>query len=466
MSVAAPTAPPTRIPIPPSVGGLLKHALSALDEGRWGDATELAAAAAVEDIQNQSLVMLASAGGSAILGELYERAFDGAGLSASPIECRHRSGPITVLYVIAGLAPGQAATDRLLNITANHDRARVRPLVLCTEEFTSRRPATRHLHWPPAPTTGHPGLIARLRGAGADPVIIPAEGSYLDGARAAVSAARSLHPDIAVFIASPACPIQAAMAYARVAPVQVNQNIGTPLVIRGIDAVIYRNLSNARADSGVLGARRIRVIELPAAGTDLDGARLAVPVPRSRLGVPDDAVLMVSASNRLPERLLLGPFAEDLSSFLDAHPRAWWMGIGRGDFAGALAPMVRRGVRERVVLPGGVTDIRPLVKTCDIYLNEYPEGGSSSVMESMACGVPVVAAVMGEAHTRSIGAQIAGSAYPSPKGVGEYWALASSWVNDAGARRQASRSARAAAEREFGYAALARRYESCYESLV
>jgi glycosyltransferase involved in cell wall biosynthesis len=487
------TAPPAasasqRLAIPAKVGGLLKAAMTALQQSRWADAVELTAAAAVQDIQHENITFLASAAGAGVIGELYENAFRGAGLtpaakqqsskaaneafdSAGSTPTPQDPSPKTrrVLYIHPGLSPGQAATDRLLNVVERHNASangRVRASVLCTEEFTARVPVLRHLEWPHTPSGAHSAALSRLRAAGAPLTIVQPFGSYLDAARTAVDATRDLNPDIAVFIASGACPIQAAMAYARVAPVQINQNIGSPLIIPGVDAVIYRNPAKRRDDDAELARRRIEAVELPASGTDLDAADAAAAIPRSALGVPPDAVLFVTAGNKVPERLLAGTFARDLAAFLKQHPKAWWMGIGRGDFTRALEPFRSAGVHRRVVLAGPQTDIRPHLKAADAYLNEYPEGGSNTILESMACGVPVIACAggaAGDSHCAGIGAEIVSDDACTRE---TYWALASQWYTDSASRASAAERAHRRAKERFGFDALVNQYEELYERLA
>lgn len=465
-------APSTRLAIPARVGGLLKGAMDALGRGKWSAAVDLLAASAVQDIQHEGMTFLASASAAGVVGELYERAFRGAGIVPQEILPLRTGGPLRVLYVCPGLSRGQAATDRLLNVVERHDRGRVIPMVMGAEEFTARTPACAVLQWPDVPSAAHREAIERLERAGVEARFAPTSGSYLHAAPAAIEAARAMRPDVAVFIASSACPVQAAMAFARVAPVQVNQNIGSPLVMVGVDAAIYRSASMARADAPELEKRGVRVIEMPAAGTDLDAAARCAALPREKVGVPADAVLFVSAGNKLAQRLVMGGFARDLGVFLREQKEVWWMGIGPGDFSSALAEFERAGVRGRVVLTGGLADIRPALKTGDVYLNEYPEGGSNTVMEAMACGLPVVAARHGgvdgggagaAAHCAAIGAEIAGD-----QGVEmtAYWREAGRLVSDARLRAERGRSSRARAEERFGFAALVAAYEACYAELA
>ncbi len=438
-----------------------------IGQGRWADAVDFVAAAAVHDIQNEAMTMLSSAAGAGVMGVLYEHAFAGAGLAPKiiPVRRPEPGSARRVLYVIPGLSPGQAATDRLLNVVERHDRSRWSPMVLCAEEFTARTPVCERLQWPHAPSAGHGVALERLRAAGVPVTIAPTSGSYLSAGAALVRTVREMSPDIAVFIASPACPVQGALAFARVAPVQINQNIGSPLVIHGIDAVIYRNARRADADAEELVRRGVRPLVLPVGGIDLEAAERAEAIGRSTIGIPENAKVLVTLSNRLPERITLGGFGADLARFLARHPDVWWLAIGRGEFGRALAPFGELGVRDRVVLAGPRADVFPWLKAGDAYVNEYPEGGSNAVMEAMACGLPAVAMNAGDGHCESIGAEITGD--PVERGDRRgFWSRASELCGDAGLRARVAGGALARAREQFGFGALVSSYERCYDEAL
>lgn len=460
MTTATPSRP-LRIPAP--VAACLKAAQEAIARNDWAGAIERLAATAVLDIQQHSQTFLAGAREAVLLGDAYAACAQGASIERrerSPIVPHERS--LKLVYVMPSIVEGQAASRRMVQMLRLHDRARFEPSVIVTEEFTQRRPTSTFLKWPSTPSAvAGSSLIEQIRACGVEPVIMPSQGGYLDGARDAIDRLRAMELDIAVFVSSPACPISALAAWARVAPVQVNQNVAVPLVIDGIDGIVYHNAACASEDDGVLSARGIRSMPVAGNGTDIKAAERAVAIDRATLGVPREAVLLASAGNRLPQRTMAGSFASDLAAFLRRNPAAWWLAIGPGDFSAVLK--VLGPLRDRVILAGPQTDIRPWLKMADMYVNEYPEGGANTVLESMACGTPVVALHAGHRHTECIGAELTGDAATSIEG---YWQRVTRWCEQPAERKKNALAQGQRVRERFGYEAICRQYETAYLSLV
>ncbi|MFA6046648.1 MAG: hypothetical protein WC718_16810, partial [Phycisphaerales bacterium] len=361
--------------IPPHIGGCLKPAVDHAQAGRVAQSIECVAAAAVADIQQHQQAFLADAAHARVLCDLYAELFALAGLkpAASPHSATPPSGarPLRVLYLVSSLVDGQAASANIARFCRLHDPSRFVAHVLCVEEFTRRTPTLNFLEYPDSPSSRVGDKTIATLPLGSLTLLEPA-GDLLAGARAAIAASRALAPDVAVFVASPACPVQAACAFARIAPRQVNMNIGVPLPLSGIDEIVYNSPRRWAQDRAFLTARGIASRSVETSGGDASAGVHARAESRVDLGLPSDALALVSAGNRLPQRLLAGSFVRDLDAFLSSHPHAWWVGVGPGDFApirAALGPGL-----ARVITPGPRADIRPIVKACDIYLNEYPEG--------------------------------------------------------------------------------------------
>lgn len=482
-----------QIRMPEAVAQWLGVAQRNLDANRADLAVEHLAGAAVVDIQQHHQTFLASAFEAAFLADLYAKAFDISGLRTSPRPGpTHRfpstnPRPLRILYVIGSLVQGQAASANVVRLIKSHHRDQFDPALLVVEEMTARTPPLTALKFPNAPSQSiGRDLIQQINATLLAPSrvqFLSTDGTYLDAARTAIDHARALAPDLAIFIASPASPIQAAMAYASVAPVQLNMCIGVPLPIRGIDAIIYNNPRRQRDDEPWLQHRSIRVMGVETSGGDAASGGTVVPASRASIGVPDDAVVFASAANALPPRMLRASFAADLARFLVRHPTAWWVAIGGGDFAPVLNAMrvaasqlagsaASDDVIRRARLLGPMQDIRPTIKACDILLNEYPEGGGNVVIEAMGCGVPVVAMAAGSRHAECIGAQLVGPPYAiEPQSrtapgnaptTDAYWALAENWLYDATARRSAGRAMQRRAIERLDYTAIVRAYEACY----
>ena len=103
--------------------------------------------------------------------------------------------------------------------------------------------------------------------------------------------------------------------------------------------------------------------------------------------------------------------------------------------AAAKAFFVSRGVADRVRFGGRQACSGSALKVLDVYANEFPVGGSQSVIEAMACGIPVVALRWSDAHAESAGANAVGlgSAIPGPD-IDAYRSLLRHFVCNAAAR--------------------------------
>lgn len=432
-----------------------------------GDAAgsvEAVAAAAVLDIQQHRAGYLADAHGVVQLCGLYTRAFSAA-LSDLPwAPPPARPGAPSVLLVAQCIADGQAASSVVLRLAADLTAHGWRVGVLVAEELTQRTPPLSVLRCPDGPSTRiGAAYLDRLR-EHAEVMLIPTAGTFLDGARAGVRLARGWRPDVAVFVASPACPIQAGLIAARIAPAQVNLSVGVPVLMPGVDLVLYNNPRTLAAHAEVLSARGLRALSVATSGGDAAAGAAAAPADRARLGVPADALLLASASNCLPARMLAGSFARDLAAFLQANPGAHWVGVGRGDYAAVralLAPVIRR-----VHLVGTVDDIRPFVKAADVFLNEYPEGGGNSVIEAMGCGTPVVAMNAGPQHGCCIGAELVGEDAIPTMDTAAYWSRVSEWAKNPAARAEAGRRQQKRALETLDFAPITAAYRRAFESLV
>lgn len=453
-------------PIPPHVGSCLKRALAAHDAADPASALEALTAGALADIQQHQQQFLGDIRACALFADFTRDLLTPWAASLPPfIAPPALSNPPRIAYCMPSLAQGQAASANLLRLVRHHAATkRVTCCVILTEEHTRRNPASDFLHLPDAPSTLlAPDMLAQLRTL-CEVHILPAIDSHLAAAHRALPLLRALALDAALFVASPACAIQTALAFARIAPLQTCLNIGVPLLTPGIDAVIYNNPPKAQRDHAVLTACNIAMHSVETSGGDAASAAAVPATPRSTLALPADAPVLACVSNRLTDRLLAGTFAHDLCAFLLQHPTAWFVGIGPSDPGKLQAPLAP--VIDRCIFTGPAADPRTHLKSCDILLNEYPEGGGNSVIEAMGAGVPVVAMRAGERHAECIGAHLVGpDAIPTSDRTA-YWQLVTHWLQNPHARLQAAARQRDRAVTRLDYAPICAAYEDALLSLL
>jgi glycosyltransferase involved in cell wall biosynthesis len=465
---------PNALSLPDHVGPHLRRALRLAGEGDEAGALEAIAAAAISDIQTAQAEFLGDARAVRLFGEIAQAAI-GRWIAAHerprPMRAPRRS--MRLLYVVAQVSEAHSPSRNLIRMVEWNARRHaegaaeagisVEPHVLVCDELTARNPPLRYLSFADAPSRRMAAAsIARLEKS--CPVkVLSSAGTYLDAAIEGLEHARALDPDVAFFAGSPACAVQTAIAAARVAPVQACISLGAPMLSRGIDAVVYNNPAKQTQDASFVRALDIELHGVATSGGDATvGAKIA-PFPRKEMGLPDGVPVAVSISNVLVRRMLAGSFARDLAAFLRRNPDVWWLGIGFCDPAPfhRFLETVEGGedIRRRCVFAGGWDVPWGMIKSCDVMLNEYPEGGGNTVIETMGCGIPVVAMNAGHRHAECIGAQLVGPDAIRTNDIDAYWRLAEAWIRDPAAAAAAGARQRDRARANFDYGVICDRYE-------
>jgi len=119
---------------------------------------------------------------------------------------------------------------------------------------------------------------------------------------------------------------------------------------------------------------------------------------RQRLGLPVGGSLLVF-TGRLRQVKNLNPLLDALALLSADFPAAHLVLVGEGSERGRLEQHAAElGLGERVRFIGGVDDVRPYLHAADLFvLPSLKEGLSNSMLEAMACGLPVVATAVGGA---------------------------------------------------------------------
>jgi sugar transferase (PEP-CTERM/EpsH1 system associated) len=136
---------------------------------------------------------------------------------------------------------------------------------------------------------------------------------------------------------------------------------------------------------------------------------------------------------------------------------------------GPLLPAVREqvaslGLQDAVWLPGARSDIGPLLRSFSLFaLPSLAEGTPVSLLEAMACGLPVVASRVG-GIPEVVDEGVQGMLVP----VGDADALAQAFVRyaqDAGLRAAHGQAGRARVEERFSMRAMVTAYGALYDGL-
>lgn len=368
-----------------------------------------------------------------------------------------RAGRPRVGLLVPNLVDDTVAnTKTLLHLVRHLDRTRCEAVVYVTENLSRRES--------PLFPYGCCGGTSETRGAvslrtiheqGVPVHVAERSGTFTQSALALADRIAMDAPDLLIVQSGLACPIDWLAARLAAVPIKATIHNGTSLYMPGMDINFYDNPANLDREAGCWEPAFGQRVVL-AQGTDVEELRAQPALSRAGLGIPADAVVIGTLSNHLDRRMspdYLGTIADVLA----AEKNAWFVGFGGGKLSAARDFFALRGLAARVRFGGRQACAGSALKVLDIYANEFPVGGSQSVIEAMACGIPVVALRWSGAHAESAGANAVGAAFAVPgPDVEAYRRRLRSWISDTAARREAAEAMRRRAERDFSVRAYAR----------
>lgn len=140
--------------------------------------------------------------------------------------------------------------------------------------------------------------------------------------------------------------------------------------------------------------------------------------------------------------------------------------IGDGPLrAEALAMLKQAGVADLAWLPGERHDVPDILRGLDCFvLPSLAEGISNTILEAMACGLPVIATRVGGNPELVVEGQT-GELVPAADGEAMARALAG-YATDPERAREAGRAGRAEIERRFSMEAMVGAYRGLYDRLL
>ncbi|MBU0552855.1 glycosyltransferase, partial [Myxococcota bacterium] len=108
---------------------------------------------------------------------------------------------------------------------------------------------------------------------------------------------------------------------------------------------------------------------------------------RSEFKIPPDALVLVSVNRGV--RYAQPEFWREVGHLMLRHPHVYLLLVGLEAVGDALP--LDHPARPRVITPGFRRDVMELLAISDIYVDLFPSGGGSSILEAMAEGLPSVA---------------------------------------------------------------------------
>ena len=194
--------------------------------------------------------------------------------------------------------------------------------------------------------------------------------------------------DIAIFHQLP--PINALIARMCDVPYRVFLDHGTSFPMhKGFDLIIVSNLdSGYNVNKEFYESLGSSIVDLPMIAECRDSWDKK-PYPKAYFYLPEDAQILTTASNYLEQRL--SPDAcWAISEILKQCPDAYYLPIGPISSTKLKETFHQLGVGQQVIFLGNQKSPSQLIRSMDLYLNEFPFGGSIGVMDAMASGTPVV----------------------------------------------------------------------------
>jgi len=110
------------------------------------------------------------------------------------------------------------------------------------------------------------------------------------------------------------------------------------------------------------------------------------PHRRMDFGIPEEATVLISVNRE--RRYHQKEFWREIQAVLAKNPNAYMVAVGLDNPDDFVHPSVPE--RSRIITPGFRTDIMEFLKMADIYIDLFPAGTGSSLIEAMQAGLPVV----------------------------------------------------------------------------
>ena len=198
--------------------------------------------------------------------------------------------------------------------------------------------------------------------------------SFLDQAGALAQQIVRDEIDILVYQTTYFQPVYNLLSWLRPAPFQVQLEHQQPEHSRAMDLIFTTGKAGLEAATTVAPFPISCVKNVPA------------QVSRHSLGLPQEGLIMVSANRA--QRYAQEAFWTEMIALLDRYPNTYFAAVGLTDAAPHVGD--RTDLLSRIITPGHRDDVMAFYAVSDVYVDLFPSGGGSSVIESVTAGTPVV----------------------------------------------------------------------------
>ena len=180
--------------------------------------------------------------------------------------------------------------------------------------------------------------------------------------------------DILIYQTTYFQPVYNLLSWLRPAPFQAQMEHQQPEHSRAVD-LIFTTRKASLESAAVVAPFPISCVK--AAAEQID---------RASLGLPENGLVMVSANRA--QRYSQDVFWGEMLSILEKHPDTYFVALGLTDAAPHVGS--RSDLLDRIITPGHRTDVMSFFAVADVYVDIFPSGGGSSVVEAISAGTPVV----------------------------------------------------------------------------
>ena len=180
--------------------------------------------------------------------------------------------------------------------------------------------------------------------------------------------------DVLVYQTTYFQPVYNVLSWLRPAPFQVQLEHQQPEHSRALDLIFTTRKAGLEAATTVAPFPISCVKSTPST------------VSRQTLGLPEDGLILVSANRA--QRYAQESFWAEMLALLDKYPNTYFAAVGLADATAHVGD--RTDLLPRIITPGHRDDVMAFYAASDVYVDLFPSGGGSSVIESITAGTPVV----------------------------------------------------------------------------